>query len=117
MERTALPNTAILRDRKNPSRNDWSIDLSTPFDQPTTDYALVVRALDPKTGQVVISAAGLTHFGTLAAAEFLTNPEQLKKLSTHQPGGWTQENVAIVLSTEVIKGSPGSPKIVATDFW
>jgi len=117
MERGPAPDTRILRDKKNPSRNDWSIDLSTPYNQPTTDYALVVRALDPKTGQIVVTAAGLTHFGTLAAGEFLTNPEQLKKLDAYGPYDSKRKNVAIVLSTEVIRGSPGSAKIIATDFW
>jgi hypothetical protein len=117
MERGAAPNIVLLRDRKNPSRNDWSVDLSTPYDQPTTDYALVVRALDPKTGQIVITAAGLTHFGTLAAGEFLTDPAQIKKLDAYGPKGWERKNVAIVLSTEVIRGSAGPAKIVATDFW
>ncbi|MEO8595457.1 MAG: hypothetical protein ABI759_19210 [Candidatus Solibacter sp.] len=117
MERGTDPDTRILRDRKNPGRNNWSVDLSTPSDQPITDYALVVRAMDPETGQIVITAAGLTHFGTLAASEFLTNPDQIAKLDTRAHPGWERRNLAIVLSTEVIKGSPGSAKIIATDFW
>lgn len=117
MERGTTPDIRVLRDKKNPSRNDWSIDLSTPYDQPITDYALVVRALDPETGQIVITAAGLTHFGTLAASEFLTDPAQIKKLDAFGPNGWERKNVAIVLSTEVVKGSPGLAKIIATDFW
>jgi hypothetical protein len=117
MERGTSPDTRILRDKKNPSRNDWSVDLSTPYDRPIKDYALVVRALDPKTGQIAVTAAGLTHFGTLAASEFLTDPEQLKKLDGYGPKGWERKNMAIILSTEVIRGSPGSARIVATDFW
>ena len=116
MEHGNTPDTRILRDKKNPGRN-WSIDLSTPYDQPITDYALVVRALDPETGQMVITAAGLTHFGTLAASDFLTNPAQMKKLDAYAPRGWERKNLAVVLSTDVVKGSPGSPKIVAADFW
>jgi len=111
------PHTLVMRDRKNPSRNDWSVDLSTPYNQTSKDYALVVRARDPQSDQTIITAAGITHFGTLAAGEFLTNPAQIRKLDAIAPKGWERRNMAIVLATEVIKGSPGSPKIIATDLW
>ena len=117
MERANGSDVVVLRDKKNPTRNDWSVNLSTPYNQPTTDYALIVRALNPQTGQMVIAAAGLSHFGTLAAGEFLTDPAQMKKLDAMAPRGWQQKNLEIVLSTEVIKGSPGSPRIIATDSW
>ena len=61
--------------------------------------------------------AGMTHYGTLAACEFLTDPAQLAKLDGYGPKGWEAKNLAIVLSTEVIKDSTGAPKIVAGDFW
>jgi hypothetical protein len=109
--------TRVMRDRKNPGRNDWSIDLSTAYDEHSTDYALVVRTVDPKTEQLVVMAAGMTHFGTLAACEFLTDPAQLAKLDAYGPKGWERKNIALVLSTEVIKDSTGAPKIVAADFW
>ncbi len=117
VERAPGSDIKVLRDKKNPTRNDWSVNLSTPYNQPTMDYALVVRAFDQKTGQIAITAAGLSHFGTLAAGEFLTNPELMKKLDAFGGSGWEHKNVAVVLATEVIKGSPGLPKIVAADFW
>ena len=117
MERETGSDVVVLRDKKNPTRSNWSVNLSTPYNQPTTDYALIVRALNPQTGQMVIAAAGLTHFGTLAAGEFLTDPAQMNKLDGLVPTGWQYKNLEIVLSTEVIKGSPGSPKIIATDLW
>jgi hypothetical protein len=117
VERAPGSDIVVLRDKKHPARNDWSVNLSTPFDQPTTDYALVIRGLDSKTGQIAVTAAGLSHFGTLAAGEFLTDPAQIAKLDAFGPSSWENKNVAIVLSTEVIKGSPGSAKIIAADFW
>jgi hypothetical protein len=116
-ERENGSDVVVLRDKKNPTRTNWSVNLATPFDQPTTDYALVVRALNPQTGQMVIAAAGLTHFGTLAAGEFLTDAAQMKKLDALLGSGWEHKNLEVVLSTEVIKGSPGSPRIIATDLW
>jgi hypothetical protein len=116
VERTA-PNTLVLRDKKNPPRNDRSVDLSTPHDQPTRDCALVARELDPKTGQIVVTVGAITRHGTLAASEFITNPEQIGKLDAYGTKSWEHKNGAIVLSTEVIRGGPGSAKIVAVDFW
>jgi hypothetical protein len=117
VERGAAPSILILRDKKNPARNDWSVDMATPYNQPTHDYALVIREFDPQTGQIVITVGGITHLGTIAAGDFLTNPELIRKMDAHLPADWERRNVAIVLATEVIKGSPGSAKIVATDFW
>jgi len=117
VERGDAPGVLILRDKRNPSRNDWSVDMSTPYNQPTHDYALIVRELDPQTGHIVVTVGGITDLGTIAAADFLMDPEQIRKVEAYNPDGWAHRNVAIVLSTEVIKGSPGSAKIVATDFW
>ncbi|MFB3777190.1 MAG: hypothetical protein ACE141_06240 [Bryobacteraceae bacterium] len=117
VERGASPNILILRDKKNPSRNDWVVDLSTPYTQPTKDYALVARELNPKTGQIVVTIGGITRHGTIAASEFVTSPEQIGRLDAYGPKDWARKNVAIVLSTDVIRGSPGSAKIVAVDFW
>jgi hypothetical protein len=117
VERGAAPHTLVITDKKNPSRHDWYLDSSTPYMQATKDYALVVRALDPKTGQMVVAAAGLSCFGTLAAGEFLTNPSQIKKLEAYAPRDWEHKNLAIVLSIDVIKASIGAPNVVAAEFW
>jgi len=107
----------ILRDSQNPSREDWSIDYSVPFTSVTRDYALVVRVLDPKTEQMVVTAAGLSVFGTLAAGEFLTRENEFRKIQAVAPRGWQQKNFELVLSTDVIRGKSGHPNIVAAHFW
>jgi hypothetical protein len=83
----------------------------------TRDYALVVRVLDPKTEQMVVTAAGLSVFGTLAAGEFLTMPDEFRKIQGVAPKGWQQKNFELVLSTDVIRGKSGHPNIVAAHFW
>lgn len=117
IEHGTAPHTMLIRDKKNPSRHDWSIDTSAPYLDTTRDYALVVRVLNPKAGQVAVMASGLTAYGTLAAGEFLTNPAQLQKLEAYAPVSWEHKNMAIVLSADVIKASVGSPNVVAADFW
>jgi len=77
----------------------------------------VLRVLDPKTDQMVVTAAGISVFGTLAATAFLTDPDEIQKLSAVAPKGWERMNLEIVLSTEVIRGKSGRPLILATHFW
>jgi hypothetical protein len=68
--------------------------------------------------QIVVSAAGLSVFGTLAAGdEFLTNPAEIRKIEAMAPRDWNRKNLEIVLSTDVIKGRSGHPAIVAAHFW
>jgi hypothetical protein len=107
----------LIRDRANPLRSDWSIDYYAPLLEISKDYALIIRATDPKTEQMVVAAAGMSVFGTLAAGEFLTNRNEIRKLTAAAPTGWERKNMEIVLSTEVIRGNPGPPKVVATYFW
>lgn len=106
-----------IRDRQNPARNDWSVDFSLPKNQITRDYAIVSRVQDPHTEQTTVIAAGIAHWGTLAAGDFITDPEQLRKLQASAPRGWEHMNIQVVLSTDVIDGVSGPPKIVATQFW
>jgi hypothetical protein len=111
------PDQVTIRDRNNPANNDWSIDYATPYLGVTRDYALVLRMVDPKTEQIVVVAAGITMFGTTAAGEFLTSPQEMRKLTAIAPPGWQKKNMEIVLSTDVIRGSSGPPRIVAAQFW
>jgi hypothetical protein len=106
-----------IRDRTNPLRNDWFIDYYAPFMDIAKDYALVLRAKDPKTEQMTVTAAGMSVFGTLAAGEFLTSRDEMRKLDAAAPRGWRKMNLEIVLSTQVIRGKPGPPTVVATHFW
>ncbi len=106
-----------IHDNDNPSRHDWSLDFSTPYLNVSRDYALIVRATDPKTGQMVVTLAGLSVFGTMAAGEFVTDRNEMKTLDAIAPRDWKHKNVEIVLSVDVIRGVPGHPVILASRFW
>ena len=111
------PKKVIIRDRKNPLNQDWTIDYSTPYLDVSRDYALVLRMADPKTEQTVVVAAGITVFGTYAAGDFLTNRNEMRKLAAIAPPGWEKKNMELVLSTDVIRGRSGPATIVAAQFW
>ncbi len=112
----ANPNRPLgVVDRQKKGSSEW---LRAP--QPAEsfrDYAIVSRLIDPRVEQVVVILGGLGAHGTEVAGEFVTNPDQMKKLEAYAPAGWAGKNLQVVLSTEVVKGSSGPPKIEATYFW
>ena len=81
------------------------------------EYAIVARFTDQDTGQLCVIAAGIGQGSTLAAGEFLTDPSDLAELEQIARGQGGKKNVEVVLSTQIIDGQPGTPKIEATYFW
>jgi hypothetical protein len=106
-----------VADKQNPSNTAWSVDPTTPIAQFNRDYAIVSRVRDPKTEQPAVIVAGIGSWGTQAAAEFVTNPEHLKKLAAVAPRHWEQKNLQVVVATDVIHGSSGPPTVLAAYFW
>ena len=80
------------------------------------EYALIARFTDPDTGQLCIIAAGIGQASTLAAGEFLSDPTHLAELQAIAPSP-ARKNMEAVLSTQIIDGQPGTPKIEASYFW
>jgi len=111
------PNGARVADKQNPSNTAWSVDFTTPVGQFNRDYAIVSRVRDPKTEQTVVIVAGIGSWGTLAAGEFVTRPDHLKKLEKTAPKHWERNNLQVVLATDVIRGSSGPPTVLAANFW
>lgn len=81
------------------------------------DYAVVTRMPRSKTGQPLITIAGITQAGTHAAADLITDPEQVKKLAAVLPKDWAQRNLQFVLQTKVVNSIPTAPVIVAFKSW
>jgi DNA-binding winged helix-turn-helix (wHTH) protein len=105
-------------DSNNTSTTPWVIDrtqqLATNNYQ---DYAIVARFTDANTGKPAIVLAGIGRGGTIAAGEFLTDPDHLMQLVRAMQEAGNKKNLEIVLSTQIINGQPGSPKIEAAYFW
>lgn len=81
------------------------------------DYAIVARFTDPTTGKLTIIVAGIARGGTVAAGEFLTNQANLEQLRQAALAAGNKSNMEIVLSTEIIDGNPGVPRMEASYFW
>ena len=81
------------------------------------EYAIVARFVDPDSGQLAVIAAGIGQGSTLMAGNFLTDPENLAELERDARAAGNKKNIEVVLSTQIIDGQPGTPKIEATYFW
>jgi hypothetical protein len=102
-------------DRQHPDKS-WRLPRPWPSLKVTHDYALVSRVVNPATGTLVVTAAGITPFGTMAAGEFLTTPSHLERALGDVPN-WSNRSLQVVLETEVIDGAAGAPRVVATHVW
>jgi len=107
----------IVKDRQNPGKTDWKVVNSWPHWRIPTDYAIVSRVFNPTTEQTVVIAAGITHYGTHVAGEFITNQAYFSEALSHAPRDWYRKNIQVVLSTQVVSGAHGPPKVLAVHFW
>jgi hypothetical protein len=105
-------------DSTAPAQFRWVVQRS---DQLATnnyrDYAIVARFTDTNTGKLTMIVAGLARGGTIAAGEFLTDSDDLAQLQRAALAAGNKKNMEIVLSTQIIGGEPGSPKMEAAYFW
>ena len=89
-----------------------------PADRRTTeDYAIVSRVFHPDTHAMLVELAGITQYGTEAAADLVTNPDLMAEALHGAPAGWQSKNLQLVLHVKVISGAASSPKVVKTHFW
>jgi hypothetical protein len=99
------------------STKQWSTDrpiLETANDY--REYAIVARFTDSNTGQLAVIAAGIGQGSTLMAGDFLTNRTNLAELERDATSSG-KKNIEAVLSTQIIDGQPGTPRIEATYVW
>jgi len=114
---SAMTKMSIV-DIKSSTQTQWVLDRSVQMATNNyRDYAIVARFTDPNTGRLAVVVAGIGRGGTIAAGEFLSDPAYLVQLQGAVKAAGDKENMEIVLSTQIIDGQPGSPKIEATYFW
>jgi hypothetical protein len=110
--------TFQIVDSNSTASTHWAVDRSQQMATNIySDYAVVARFTDGVTGRVAVVVAGISRGGTIAAGEFVTNPTDLAVLERAMRAAGNKENMEIVLSTQIIDGEPGTPKIEAAYFW
>jgi hypothetical protein len=83
----------------------------------TEDFGVVTRLLNSKTGQFVVSTAGILSDGTQAAAEFVSSSGYLEEALRTAAPDWVKKNLQFVVQTTVTDSVPGPPQVVAIYTW
>lgn len=105
-------------DSNNAASGRWMVDRTQQLATNNyRDYAIVARFTDSTTGKLAVIAAGVGRGGTIVAGEFLTDPDYLAGLMRAAKAAGNKRNMEVVLSTQIIGGEPGSPRVEATYFW
>jgi hypothetical protein len=112
------PNSVYwIEDRLHPESRAWQVSAHARASDVLKDYAIAARFTDEATGQVVLVAAGIAGSGTRAAGEFLTDEADLKQLADSAGVDLSRKNFEVVLSSQVVNGIQGKPKVEAQTFW
>ena len=91
--------------------------MSTSDGQITRDYGMITRQLSGKAGQFLVQVAGISHFGTEAASEFLANKKEFTTALRTESISLQKRNIQILVSTDVTAGRAGPPHVVAATSW
>jgi hypothetical protein len=96
---------------------EWVLPTQKPDRSTDEDYAIITRLLHPDTGELLVSMAGITQYGSEAASDLVTDAGRLQQVLEALPAGWEKRNLQLVLRVRVISGAPGSSTVVATHVW
>jgi hypothetical protein len=108
-------NPVGITDFGNPTQ--FALPNLPPDRRTNEDYAIVSRVFHPDTHAMLVELAGITQYGTDAAADLVTNPDLMTEALRGAPPDWRGKNLQLVLHVKVISGTPSSPTVVATHFW
>ncbi|MGP8250524.1 MAG: hypothetical protein ACLQHF_00720 [Terracidiphilus sp.] len=105
-------------DSTAPGQRRWMVDRGVQMATNNyRDYAILARFTDTNTGKLAIVVAGIGRGGTRAAGEFLSENANLAQLMRAAKAAGDKKNMEVVLSTQIIDGEPGTPKMEASYFW
>jgi hypothetical protein len=105
-------------DSANPGQPGWVVNrLQQMSTNNYRDFAIVARFTDSTTGKLAVVAAGIGRGGTRVAGEYLTDSGDLAQLGHAAAQQGNKKNMEVVLSTQIIDGEPGTPKVEASYFW
>jgi hypothetical protein len=109
------PQAPQITDNGKPTK--WALRPRSADRRTDEDYALVCRIFHPDTGTPLILLAGITQYGTEAAADLVSSPARLREAMRGLAADWPKRNVQLVLHTRVISGESAAPQVVASYVW
>lgn len=106
-----------IEDESHPGDKKWMVNMRSPFEQVTSEYALVTRAFDQNAEQWWIGISGVTVLGTIAAQQIMINPKEMTAFTAQLPKDWDRKNLQIVIEIKLVRGSAGASRVVASRSW
>jgi hypothetical protein len=106
-----------IEDTAHPETGKWGLSDIPPDGNVPQDYAIVTRVLNQNTGRMLVVLGGITYHATLAAGEFVTNPEPMRSAQSMFPHNWSRKNLQVVLTTKVTANFNGPPQVIAVHAW
>jgi hypothetical protein len=103
-----------VEDITQPGVRKWGLSNIPTDGDVAEDHGIVTRVLNPRTGRMLVVFGRLTYHATMAAGEFVTNPECMRNASSDD---WRRKNLQIVLATRVTANQNGPPRVIATYAW
>ena len=107
----------FIRDLQKPESRQWSFDAKVPSNNREKDLIIISRVSDSVSGRVTVLAGGFSVWGTDAAVELLTDPNQMKRVLAGVPLKWDSRNVQIALECSVVNRESGIPRFLAAHYW
>lgn len=99
------------------SGDEWTPSALTNSGRTNEDYAIVARVFRSCTGEPLITAAGITQYGTRSAAEFLVDSALIGRAMRTQGDDWPEKNIQVLLHAPLIGQVPGPPRVLAVHVW
>jgi hypothetical protein len=107
----------FIRDSQHPDSRQWSFDSKVRSGDRVKDFIIISRVADSINGRVTVLAGGFSVWGTEAAVELLTDPDQMQTVLASAPPKWDARNVQIVLECTVVRRESGMPRFLAAHYW
>jgi hypothetical protein len=82
-----------------------------------TQEEVISRLLRSETGDFALAIGGIDTFSNQAAADCLSDPQQIGALLRTAPHDWENKNLQIVLHTSAVKELPAAANVKAVNYW
>jgi hypothetical protein len=107
----------FIRDGQHPESREWGFDSKVRSGDRVKDFIIISRVADSMSGRVTVLAGGFSVWGTEAAVELLTDPDQMQRVLATAPRKWDARNLQIVLECAVVRRESGLPRFLAAQYW
>jgi hypothetical protein len=81
------------------------------------DYAIISRLIRSRTGDALLGVVGLSHYGTMAAGELVTDKAALESVLRDVKDWSPNKNCQIIIRVNVIIRAPEKPEVFASHVW